>query len=213
METMVAFGAGLLAGLGLAAPLGAVGILLLQEGMARGFTAAAPAAAAVAVIDAAYCVVALALGAAAAQFIAALGPWPALLGGLVLLMLGGLGLAKTFNGPPISQGAQAPRAASRARRFLAFAALTAINPTTLLYFIALTAGLGGRTGSLAAATAFVAGVALASLVWQSGLVFAGGLFSDRFGVTAGRWAGGVGHGCVALLGLAALAAGVVGWGG
>lgn len=213
METILAFGAGILAGIGLAAPLGAVGMLLLQEGMAWGYRAAAPAAAAVASIDAMYCILALAVGAAAAPAIAALGPWPALLGGVVLLMLGGLGLARTFNAPPISQGAQAPRAASRARRFLAFAALTAINPATLLYFIALTAGLGGRTGSLAAAAAFVAGVALASLAWQSGLVFAGGLFSSRFGVRAGRWAGGVGHGCVALLGLTALAAGVAGWAG
>lgn len=212
METIVAFGAGIVAGLGVAAPLGAVGILLLQEGMAWGYRAAAPAAAAVASVDAAYCILALVLGAAAAPAIAALGPWPALLGGAVLLVLGGLGLARTFKGTQASNGGKAPQAAGRTRRFLAFAALTAINPTTLIYFIALTAGLGGHTSSWVASAAFVAGVALASLAWQSGLVLAGGLFSGRLGAGASRWAGGIGHGSVVLLGIAAMAAGLAGWG-
>lgn len=211
METLLALGAGIVAGLGLAAPLGAVGILLLQEGLAWGFRAAAPAAAAVAAVDAAYCILALGLGSAAAPAIALLGPWPALLGGAVLVVLGGMGLAKTFRRAPMPRGNSAPRRASGAQRFLAFAALTAINPATLLYFIALTAGLGGRTASPAAAATFVAGVALASLAWQSGLVFAGGIFSGRAGARAARWAGAAGHGCVAGLGLAALVAGLAGW--
>jgi arginine exporter protein ArgO len=58
-----------------------------------------------------------------------------------------------------------------------FVALTAVNPLTAVYFVALTAGLGSRVTGPAAGVAFVAGVFLASWAWQ--LVLA----------TAGAWGG------------------------
>ena len=51
MDFSVALLAGMVAGLALAAPLGAIGVLLLQEGVIRGLRRGLPGAAAVATLD------------------------------------------------------------------------------------------------------------------------------------------------------------------
>ena len=59
-------------------------------------------------------------------------------------------------------------------------ALTAVNPLTALYFVALSTGLASRhTGGPAVEVAFVAGVFVGSWGWQ--LVLA------RLGATGGAW--------------------------
>ncbi|WP_449372732.1 hypothetical protein [Arthrobacter psychrolactophilus] len=93
----------------------------------------------------------------------------------------------------------------RARRFMLFAGLTAINPATLLYFVALLTGFGRSLGTFTGTAAFVAGVALASLMWQLGLVFVGQLFRGRITVAAQHRLSTAGFSLVLLLGLAALA--------
>lgn len=196
--------AGMLAGVGLAAPLGAIGILLVREGMAWGFKEASPAAAAVATMDAIYCILAVALGLAAAPVISAWGAWPGLLGGLVLVLLGGAGVVKANNGKSLSADESAVQPRGRARRFMLFTGLTAINPATLVYFVALLTGFGRPLGSFAGAVAFVAGVALASLVWQLGLVFVGQLFRGRISAAAQHRISTAGFSVVILLGLAAV---------
>ena len=60
---------GLVAGWGVAIPLGAIGVLLVDLGMRGGFRHAAPAAAAVATADLLYAAVAAAAGAAAASLL------------------------------------------------------------------------------------------------------------------------------------------------
>lgn len=207
MDMIAAFAGGLLAGIGVAAPLGAIGILLLREGLANGFKEAAPAAAAVALLDTGYCALAVIVGAAAAPVVDSWGAVPVLLGGLALTALGGEGLYKTFaGGPPVHHE---PPPAARGRRFLIFAGLTAVNPATLVYFAALTAGLGGALGSPAAAAAFVLGVAAASLSWQLGLVLAGHAFRGRVSVRAQRLLNVAGHSLVLALGAAAIIAGAL----
>ena len=61
---------GLVAGWGVAVPLGAIGVLLVDLGMRGGFRSAAPAAAAVATADLLYAAVAAAAGTAAATLLA-----------------------------------------------------------------------------------------------------------------------------------------------
>lgn len=207
MDIITAFAGGLLAGIGVAAPLGAIGILLLREGLANGFKEASPAAAAVALIDTGYCALAVIVGAAAAPVVGSWGAVPVLLGGLALIALGGTGLYKTVargSGPPVHHE---PPPAARGRRFLIFAGLTAVNPATLVYFAALTAGLGGALRSPAAAAAFVLGVAAASLSWQLGLVLAGHAFRGRVSAGAQRLLNVAGHSLVLVLGAAAVLAG------
>ncbi|TFD38365.1 lysine transporter LysE, partial [Cryobacterium sp. TMB3-12] len=88
------FVGGLLAGWGVAVPLGAIGVLLVREALAVGFGAGAIAALAVALVDGLYCVAALAIGAVAAPVLDSWGAAPAVGAGLILLLLGALGLRR-----------------------------------------------------------------------------------------------------------------------
>lgn len=205
MDVLTSLGAGILAGLGVAAPLGAIGILLLREGLTAGFRAGAPAAFAVAVVDAAYCALAVLAGAAAGPLLAAWGALPAMAGGTALLLLGLTGAWRTWRAAarPVPGGTAAPPSSNR-RRFLLFLTLTAVNPMTLLYFAALAAGLRDLLALPAGPAAFTAGVALGSAGWQLGLVFAGAFLRGRMTASVQRAVSLAGHAAVAALGAAAL---------
>lgn len=192
---------GALAGLGIALPLGAIGVLLLGEGIARGFRRGAPAALAVGAVDTSYSAVAVAFGAAAAPVIGGWGRWPAVLGGAVLLVIATLGLWRSSRPP--ADGATPP-AGSGWRRFVLFLGLTAINPATLVYFAAITVGLAGRLGTPAAAAAFVAGVGLASVSWQLVVVGTGAALRHRITERARRLSVVIGNLVVGGLGVAML---------
>ncbi|POH73326.1 hypothetical protein CVS27_10410 [Arthrobacter glacialis] len=202
MDITYAFAGGLLAGIGLAAPLGAIGILLIREGLTVGFKRASPAALAVGLMDASYCALAVAVGSMAAPIAASWGSIPRLLGGLALIALGGTGLFKTLAANPSRHELTSPPA--KGHRFLIFAGLTAINPATLVYFAALTVGLGAALGSPGAALAFVLGVAVASLDWQLGLVLVGHALRGRITSRAQRLLNMAGHSLVLALGVAAI---------
>jgi arginine exporter protein ArgO len=58
------------------------------------------------------------------------------------------------------------------RAYAAFVALTAVNPGTLVYFVALVLGSGGALRHASGAS-FVAGVLIASAAWQLLLVGGG----------------------------------------
>lgn len=64
----------------------------MQEGALRGVRRALPGAAAVASVDALCCVLALLVGGAAAPHISQWRPWPAVVGGVALLVVAGVGL-------------------------------------------------------------------------------------------------------------------------
>ncbi|MCR1783375.1 LysE family transporter [Nocardioides carbamazepini] len=171
-----AIGSGVLAGLALAVPLGAIGVLLLREGSRYGTRRALPAALAVATVDVLYCALAVLLGAAAAPVVSRLEPWPAIVGGLLLVAIGTQGLARVrrvaSEGPVEDLG-------RGVGRFARFFMLTLINPATLVYFTAIIAGLGALTAGPATAAVFVAGVGLSSLAWQALLIAAGGILHGR----------------------------------
>lgn len=193
---------GALAGLGVAMPLGAIGVLLLGEGISRGFRRAAPAAVAVGSIDTLYSAVAVVFGAAAAPVIGAWGRWPAVVGGCVLIGIAGLGVWRSSRRP--ADALPAP-GGSGWQRFVLFLGLTAINPATLAYFAAITVGLTGRLGTPAAAAAFVAGVGLASVTWQLVVVGTGAVLRHRITERTRRLSVLVGNLVVAGLGVAMLA--------
>lgn len=191
---------GALAGLGVAMPLGAIGVLLLREGVVAGFRVAAAGAAAVGLVDTAYCILAVTIGSMAAPWIGSLAPAPQVVAGVVLVGLGVAGIVRT--GTPAS--ATAPdRARSSIGVFARFAALTVINPATLLYFVALTAALhsaepgGGRA-------VFVAGVGVASILWQLGLAGVGAVLGGRLRPAGQRAVSVTGSVIVLILGVVAL---------
>ncbi|WP_104165966.1 LysE family transporter [Cryobacterium sp. N22] len=192
---------GLLAGWGVAVPLGAIGVLLMREALTGGFGVGAVAALAVALVDGLYCVAALAIGAAAAPVLASWGAAPAVGAGLILLLLGGLGLRRR---PAAAVPRDRPRPPSPGRVFAMFAGLTAINPATLLYFGALTAALPPSLGLDRAPAVFVAGALVASLAWQLVLVTVGAFAGGRIGVRGQAVLSTCGYGLVMLLGAAAV---------
>lgn len=187
-----ALGGGVLAGLAVAAPLGAIGVLLIEEGIQRGVRRGLPAAAAVASVDVLYSAAAVFGGSVAAPLLARWMPWPSAVGGLALLAIAGIGFWRggSHLGSSATETPAASPAASDAaigngwRRFMLFFGVTAINPATLIYFAAIAAGLADLTSNASTeavliSVAFVAGVGTASFTWQALLVSAGGLLRSR----------------------------------
>lgn len=189
--------AGAAAGLGVAMPVGAMGVLLVQEGM-RDRRAAVAGAAAVAVVDLAYAAAATALGPLVASALSDVEAWVRLVSAAVLAVIAVRGLlASRHTGPaPDSEGAGA--AAGPVRTFTRFAALTLINPTTALYFAALTTAQGATLSTGAAGAVFVGGVFLASFAWQQLLVALSGFAGARLPEAARAWTFRIGYGLVAV---------------
>lgn len=196
---------GAVAGLALAAPLGAIGVLLIQEGVTRGLRRGMPGAAAVATVDILYCTAAVTAGAVAGPIVGGWEPWPQIVGGSALLAIGARGLLKSqgTRGFDVERGVT--RSGTSRRRYVLFLGLTALNPATLVYFTALLAGLDQVTETPAAAVSFIAGVGIASFGWQALLVVLGAGLRQKAAPSFHRWTAIVGNGLVALLGIALIA--------
>jgi threonine/homoserine/homoserine lactone efflux protein len=168
--------AGVLAGLGIAMPLGAVGAYLVTLTARAGWRVGAAAALGVATADGVYATVAVVGGSAVARAVAPVAGPLRVAAGLVLAVIA---VAIVVNAvrrrgaaDHVAQGKVA-RAPSAARAYAGLLALTLANPATVVYFVALV------VGSRAAATAsgwsgavFVVAVLAASASWQ--LLLAGG---------------------------------------
>ena len=202
----MALASGVVAGLAVAVPLGAIGLLLLREGVERGLRGGLPAATAVAAVDTLYAAVAVVLGAFAAPLVVQWDPWPALAGGVILLVLAAAGLARSLKrGSAPARPAAVVPAGSGLWRFAVFFGLTLVNPATLVYFAAISAGLPGLSADAAGAAAFVAGVGVSSFAWQALLVSGGGLLRGRGGPRLRRASGIAGGIAVGLFGLLLIA--------
>jgi threonine/homoserine/homoserine lactone efflux protein len=206
VDLVPVLGAGLLAGLGVAVPLGAVGVLLLQEGLARGRRGAVLGATGIAVVDLGYAVVAVLAGGAVTTALAGRQDEVRLVSGLVLAGLALVGLSGTVRGGRSRRGARAapapaPVPTRAVGSFWRFVALTALNPLTAVYFTALAAGLGDRLATPATATAFVVGVFVGSLAWQLVLALVGSGIGSRLTPVARTWTSVAGYGLVLALGV------------
>ncbi|SDZ31999.1 LysE family transporter [Herbiconiux ginsengi] len=200
MDWLLPFASGLVAGLALAAPLGAIGVLLIQEGIARGLRHGLPAAGAVAAVDTAYCAIAVIAGVLVGPIVRAWEPWPQIVGGAALVVLGGYGLIASRRSRS-DPGAEIATSSNSVRHFGLFLALTAINPATLVYFAALLPGLEQIATSAPAKVAFVAGVGLASFGWQALLIALGAGLRRKATPSFRRVSAVIGNGVVALLGV------------
>ncbi|MFI6129282.1 LysE family transporter [Micromonospora sp. NPDC051141] len=171
-----AFLAGLLAGYGVAVPVGAIAILILGLSARHGFRVGVAAALAVATADGLYAALATLGGAGLARVLAPVAGPLRVVAALVLLGIAAHGLwrawsgrrAREVTGTPSGRGLDTP-----ARAYAALLGLTLLNPATVLYFAALV--LGRRDAAdpdPTAAASFVAGAFLASASWQ--LLVAGG---------------------------------------
>ena len=173
---MSAFIEGVVAGYGIAVPVGPVAVLIIGLGARRGFSRAFFAGLGAALADLIYAGLAAIAGAAAAS---ALTPYASPLrvaGGAVLLAVAVATAAKTFRSGADGEGA----ASSHLRVLAGFLSITLMNPVTLTYFAALILGsAGGVASSVPGALLFVSGAFLASLSWQTALAAGGTVLGRR----------------------------------
>jgi len=176
---MDAFLTGVVAGYGIAIPVGAIAILIMEVGVRRGFRHAFFAGAGAATADLLYASLAVVGGAALAGAAESVGTPLRTGSGVVLAVIAVIGLRRALASkepPP----AQYHRGADLARTYGRFVGLTVINPTTVVYFAAVIIGLGVAEGMTAGdAALFVVGAFLASLSWQTLVAAAGALAGRR----------------------------------
>ncbi len=194
--------AGLVAGYGVAIPVGAIGVLVVDAGMRGGFRPAAAAASGVAAADFLYAALAAVAGTAIA---ALLEPWQRtvqLVAAVVLVGVAAIGLwhlrargERAYGGPVAPNGARSARVT-----FLRFLALTSVNPATVAYFAALIAGLPAVASAPAEAkVVFVVAAGVASLSWQLVLGATGATLHHRLPPAARVWTGVAGNALVLAL--------------
>jgi threonine/homoserine/homoserine lactone efflux protein len=200
------FARGLAVGFSIAAPVGAIGLLCVRRTLAEGRLAGFVTGLGAATADAAY-------GAVAAFGLTAVmgaltdhAAWVRLLGGCFLCYLG----IVTFRAAPADLAAPGAARTGLAGAYASTVALTLANPSTILSFVAVFAGLGlAEAGGRADAAAMVAGVFLGSALWW--LLLSGAVGLARGALTAGglRWVNRLSGLCLVGFGLVALA-GLVG---
>jgi len=186
---MPAFIAGVIAGYGIAIPVGAIAILIVETGLRRGFRTGFAAGAGAATADLVYASLAVLVGQGLAQ---SLNPYA---GGLrlvsagVLIGLGGWGAWKALRArrgaPGLEQAARAGRGVFRT--YLQFSGLTLLNPLTVAYFAALILGGSAALETWGDRAVFVVGAALASLSWQSLLAGVGAVAHSHLSPRVQVW--------------------------
>jgi arginine exporter protein ArgO len=174
-----AFLVGVLAGFGIAVPVGAIAVLILQVGIRCGFWCAASAGAGAATADLVYAVLAVTGGAALTASVSALGEPLRWVSAGVLAAIALLGLARVRRRPPATATAL-PRPREYAATYAKFLGLTVLNPLTVVSFSAVVLGLGlAERVTGGQVLWFVAGAFLASLSWQTLLAATGAVARRR----------------------------------
>jgi threonine/homoserine/homoserine lactone efflux protein len=216
--------AGVVAGYGIAVPVGAIAAYLVTLGAREGWRNAAAGGLGAAAVDGLYAAVAVTAGAVLAPAIGAVQEplrWAAT---AVLLALGIMLLRPAFRpeadsaggaaaegtadptpDPGVRRGAAADAVGRRPawRVFLTVFGLTLVNPTTVVYFTALVAGQGaGALDGTGQGVAFVLGAFAASASWQLLLAGAGARLGGVItGPRGRRWTSIAGGSVVVLLAL------------
>ncbi len=176
---------GMAAGLAVAIPLGPIGLLIVDRGMRHGRRVGLAAAAGVATTDLVYAVLALTATAWATRVLEPVTRPATCLAAGIIAMLGLRGFAGARERPGHGATAvQVPLAhtVSPGRpvaTFAGFAALTAVNPATVLYFSALTLALTDHLDVSGTRAVFAAGAGLGSFGWQAALAVLGAHLGSR----------------------------------
>ena len=179
--------AGIFAGYAIAVPVGAIAVLIIEAGMVGGLRRGLAAGAGAATVDLAYCATALGIGGAVGRVFAAWVTPLQVASGAILIAIGARGLftlamarlnVAHLNGPATTPHRDARASGSARALYLRFIALTALNPATVIYFLALAVGLPEIGSDPTRAVAFTLGAASASLSWQ--------LLLGSIGAAAGR---------------------------
>ncbi len=177
---MDAFLAGVIAGYGIAIPVGAIAVLILDLALRRGFKDGFAAGAGAASADLLYAGLAALAGELIATTVRTFSDSLQLASAAILLGIGirGLWQIRRLNAQKRSKAGPSARGP---RLYLQFLGLTLLNPLTVAYFGALI--LGGSADQLASfggKLLFVAGAGAASFSWQTLLAALGAAGHRRF---------------------------------
>jgi arginine exporter protein ArgO len=172
---------GLVAGYGIAIPVGAIAILILEMSLTNGLIAGLASGAGAASADFLFAALAAVAGELLAGFLIPIQIPIRILSGLFLVVLGSLGVVRSRGRSPRSQG-HSPKSSKPLKIYIQFLVLTSLNPLSLAYFSALILGRDPSDELDAIARiAFILGAGLASLSWQSLLAVMGAYGMKRMG--------------------------------
>lgn len=191
--------AGLLAGYSLAVPVGPMTTYLIALSARTSLRVGAAAALGIAGVDGGYALAATLGGAAVGD---AVRPVLGVLRWGSVVVLAAVAVRALWSGcrPIDAGGSGAWPDLSPLRAFVLLAGLTAVNPSTLIYFVALVIELRPTTGAVGAA--FVAAAFVASASWQLAVACGGALLGRLLtGPRGRRWTA---FGSGTLIGLLAL---------
>ncbi len=192
---------GLLIGLSIAAAVGPMSILCIQRTLQRGQRYGLISGLGIATADAIYgCIAAFGLT-LISNFFVSQQFWIRLIGGLFLVYLG----IRTVLSKPAERAATA-KASSFLSAYISTLLLTLTNPTTILSFVAIFAGIGvgGASKSYASAIIVVLGVFVGSVLWWCILTNIVNFFRGRFTNAWLLWINRVSGGIIAFFGVVAL---------
>ncbi|MGD0175959.1 MAG: LysE family transporter [Candidatus Bathyarchaeia archaeon] len=178
-STLDAFLNGVVAGYGIAIPVGPIAVLILELGLRRGFRIALSAGAGAASADLIYATVAALAG---TLIISVLAPFAFILRIGSGIGLVGMGAWLLYHRRDRSDRAHKPRlrATSCPQAYGMVLGLTLLNPVTITYFTTLILGMQGFSPSPLSAIPFIFGAFLASLSWQSLLAAISGVAHKHF---------------------------------
>lgn len=198
---MRSFLTGVLAGYGIAIPVGAIALLIVETGMRRGFRAGFSAGAGAATADLVYSTVAVVGGATVAHLVGSIGDPFRYASAGILAAMAVHGLIRTRRTSEGRDNSTRVQRAGLLATYAGFVGLTLVNPATIVYFAAVVVGLGLAAGMTpAGGVAFIVGAGLASLSWQTLLAWSGAAAGVRLGGRARRILSVVGN--LVILGLA-----------
>jgi arginine exporter protein ArgO len=155
-----AFLAGVVAGYGVAVPVGGIAVLIMGLSARTSWRVGAAAGLGAATADGIYALVAVLGGAAVAGLVAPIATPLRWAGAAVLLALAGHTAVVALRRRRVTERSERPVTIRGA--YAGVLGLTLLNPATVVYFAALVLGRGGSGGG----AGFVAGAFLASASWQ-----------------------------------------------
>jgi arginine exporter protein ArgO len=168
---------GLVTGLAIAVPIGAVGAFLVTLTARTSWRIGSAAALGVATVDGVYAAVAVVGGAALAGLVGTVADPLRVVSGLVLLGIAALTALHALRGwsrrAVLERSERSGRVVGPRAAYVLFVGITAVNPTTVVYFAAVVLGNRDLVDGPVEGLVFVTAAFAASALWQLGLALAG----------------------------------------
>lgn len=178
---------GLIAGYGIAIPLGAVSVMIVNRSIDEGFRSGFSAGAGVATVDALCAGMVVFAGVLVSSLLGPLATPLQVVGGIVLVLMGIFGVRSIWKVMGPGTRPAMPRESSTWKTYLQFIVIAIVNPFTVIYFLALI--MGGSTGWISSpvdCAMFILGVTFASFSWQTFLAGLGAMAQKHLSLRAKR---------------------------